>query len=147
MYIKFTQSILHSFKIGIVGKYFKTGDYTLEDSYVSVIESLKHACYAANKKPGRKNKKLDNLLLRKIEKPATLVVIFLNVFRFGATLTIRMAANAILSDFVNRIKRETSVSFYILLRSRALNSLGGTNCGCKLVNCHSHDTTERGLRK
>lgn len=38
-------------KIGIVGKYFKTGDYTLEDSYVSVIESLKHACYAANKKP------------------------------------------------------------------------------------------------
>ena len=30
-------------KIVIVGKYQKTGDYTLEDSYVCVIEALKHA--------------------------------------------------------------------------------------------------------
>lgn len=30
--------------IGIVGKYFKTGDYSLSDSYISVIEALKHAC-------------------------------------------------------------------------------------------------------
>lgn len=30
-------------KIGMVGKYQKTGDYTLEDSYVCVIEALKHA--------------------------------------------------------------------------------------------------------
>jgi len=29
-------------KIGIVGKYFGTGDFTLADSYISVIESLKH---------------------------------------------------------------------------------------------------------
>lgn len=32
-------------KIGIVGKYFDTGDFVLEDSYVSVIEAIKHACY------------------------------------------------------------------------------------------------------
>ncbi len=30
-------------KIAIVGKYFATGDYTLADSYISVIEALKHA--------------------------------------------------------------------------------------------------------
>ncbi len=30
-------------KIGIVGKYFTTGEYTLADSYVSVVEALKHA--------------------------------------------------------------------------------------------------------
>jgi len=30
-------------KIAMVGKYFTTGDYRLSDSYVSVIESLKHA--------------------------------------------------------------------------------------------------------
>lgn len=29
--------------IAIVGKYFKTGDYSLTDSYISVIEALKHA--------------------------------------------------------------------------------------------------------
>lgn len=29
--------------IGIVGKYFKTGHYSLLDSYISVIEALKHA--------------------------------------------------------------------------------------------------------
>ena len=30
-------------KIAMVGKYQKTGDYTLEDSYVCVVEALKHA--------------------------------------------------------------------------------------------------------
>jgi CTP synthase len=30
-------------KIGIVGKYFSTGDFTLADSYISVIEAIKHA--------------------------------------------------------------------------------------------------------
>jgi len=29
--------------IGIVGKYFSTGNFTLSDSYISVIEALKHA--------------------------------------------------------------------------------------------------------
>jgi CTP synthase len=30
-------------KIALVGKYFSTGDYTLSDSYICVIEALKHA--------------------------------------------------------------------------------------------------------
>ncbi|MEK7643300.1 MAG: CTP synthase [Patescibacteria group bacterium] len=30
-------------RIGIVGKYFATGDFSLTDSYISVIEALKHA--------------------------------------------------------------------------------------------------------
>ena len=38
-------------KIAVVGKYFKTGDFVLSDVYISVIESLKHASYALNKKP------------------------------------------------------------------------------------------------
>jgi len=33
-------------KIGIIGKYFKTGDFILTDSYVSVIEAVKHAAWA-----------------------------------------------------------------------------------------------------
>ncbi len=32
--------------VAVVGKYFGTGDYQLEDVYVSVIESLKHAAWA-----------------------------------------------------------------------------------------------------
>jgi len=32
-------------KIAVVGKYFATGDYKLADSYVSVIEALKHASW------------------------------------------------------------------------------------------------------
>jgi len=31
-------------KIGMVGKYFATGDFCLKDSYISVIEAVKHAC-------------------------------------------------------------------------------------------------------
>lgn len=37
-------------KIGMVGKYFKTGDFVLSDAYISVIESLKHAAGALGKK-------------------------------------------------------------------------------------------------
>lgn len=33
--------------IGIVGKYFSTGDFTLSDSYISVIEALKHGGIAS----------------------------------------------------------------------------------------------------
>ena len=32
-------------KIGIVGKYFGTGDFVLSDAYISVIEAVKHAAY------------------------------------------------------------------------------------------------------
>lgn len=38
-------------KIGIVGKYFATGDFVLSDAYISVIEAIKHACYHNNCKP------------------------------------------------------------------------------------------------
>lgn len=38
-------------KIGIVGKYFTTGDFTLLDSYISVIEAIKHASYKIGVKP------------------------------------------------------------------------------------------------
>lgn len=33
----------HEVEIGIVGKYFATGDFSLTDSYISVIEAVKHA--------------------------------------------------------------------------------------------------------
>jgi CTP synthase len=38
-------------KIGLIGKYFGTGDCILSDSYISVIEAIKHACYAYKRKP------------------------------------------------------------------------------------------------
>ena len=38
-------------KIGIVGKYFETGKFTLADSYISVIEAVKHACWSFGRKP------------------------------------------------------------------------------------------------
>ncbi len=38
-------------KIGIVGKYFNTGDFTLSDAYISVIEAIKHAAWANNAIP------------------------------------------------------------------------------------------------
>jgi CTP synthase len=37
--------------IGIVGKYFATGDFTLADSYISVIEAIKHAAWANDRQP------------------------------------------------------------------------------------------------
>jgi len=38
-------------KIALVGKYFTTGNFTLIDSYISVIEAIKHACWFYKRKP------------------------------------------------------------------------------------------------
>ena len=38
-------------KIGIIGKYFSTGNFVLADSYISVIEAVKHAAYCFSRKP------------------------------------------------------------------------------------------------
>jgi CTP synthase len=38
-------------KIGIVGKYFDTGDFVLSDAYLSVIEAIKFSCYELGVRP------------------------------------------------------------------------------------------------
>ncbi len=38
-------------KIGIVGKYFGTGDFVLSDAYLSVIEAIKHAAFFHKSQP------------------------------------------------------------------------------------------------
>jgi CTP synthase len=38
-------------RVGIIGKYFGTGDCILSDSYISVIEAIKHASYSKDRKP------------------------------------------------------------------------------------------------
>ena len=45
------RSANRSVKIGIVGKYFGTGNFILADSYISVIEAVKHAAYYFGRKP------------------------------------------------------------------------------------------------
>ncbi|RJQ37392.1 CTP synthase [Candidatus Parcubacteria bacterium] len=38
-------------RIGIVGKYFGSGNFTLTDSYISVLEALKHGAWFHNRRP------------------------------------------------------------------------------------------------
>lgn len=38
-------------RIGVIGKYFSTGDFTLSDAYISVLEAVKHAGAKAGVKP------------------------------------------------------------------------------------------------
>lgn len=49
--VKTIQEVEKEVKIGVVGKYFATGEFQLEDSYVSVIEAIKHAAWAHHLKP------------------------------------------------------------------------------------------------
>lgn len=58
-------------KIGMVGKYQKTGDYTLEDSYVCVIEALKHSGWEFGVEPDIEwvdSEKLEGLSDKKVAK-------------------------------------------------------------------------------
>ncbi len=45
------KNLKKSVKIGIVGKYFDIGKYKLPDSYISVIEAIRHAAWNNNVKP------------------------------------------------------------------------------------------------
>lgn len=45
------KTVSETVKVGIVGKYFDTGDFVLEDSYISVIEAVKHAAWSQSLKP------------------------------------------------------------------------------------------------
>lgn len=38
-------------KVAIAGKYFASGEYVLEDSYICVVEAVKHACWSLGFKP------------------------------------------------------------------------------------------------
>jgi CTP synthase len=50
-FIKKIRTLKNSVKIGIVGKYFDIGTSQLSDSYISVIEAVKHAAWNNNLKP------------------------------------------------------------------------------------------------
>ncbi len=65
--------------IGIVGKYFETGSFTLMDSYISVIESIKHAAFSQNRKAkiswiSSENFEKDKKLLEELKKYDGIIV-------------------------------------------------------------------------
>lgn len=49
--IKIIETTTRTVRIGVVGKYFNTGEFLLADSYISVIEALKHAAWSFKYKP------------------------------------------------------------------------------------------------
>jgi CTP synthase len=49
--VKIIKKVQKPVKIGIVGKYFETGEFTLMDSYISVLEAIKHASFSQKRKP------------------------------------------------------------------------------------------------
>lgn len=49
--VKRIKSSTKPVKIGVVGKYFSTGNFTLSDAYLSVLEAVKHAAWAIHRKP------------------------------------------------------------------------------------------------
>ncbi len=55
-------------EIGIVGKYYQSGKYKLEDSYVSVVEAIKHAAWKQDIDPYIKWFVADNLNRNKKEQ-------------------------------------------------------------------------------
>lgn len=50
-YVEKIRTFKKPVRIGVIGKYFKTGEFVLSDAYISVIESLKHASFAVGRKP------------------------------------------------------------------------------------------------
>ncbi len=51
VFVDKVNNVIEPIKIGIVGKYFESGDFILPDAYISVIESLKYAAWHNNRKP------------------------------------------------------------------------------------------------
>jgi CTP synthase len=51
VFIEEVENLQKDVKVGIVGKYFDTGSFQLPDSYVSVIEAIKHAAWHNKRRP------------------------------------------------------------------------------------------------
>jgi CTP synthase len=49
--VKVIKTAKNPVKIAIVGKYFETGHFTLMDSYISIIEAVKHAAWFFKRRP------------------------------------------------------------------------------------------------
>jgi CTP synthase len=49
--VRTIRTVKKEVRIGIVGKYFGTGDFILTDSYISVIEAINHASFFWKRKP------------------------------------------------------------------------------------------------
>jgi len=64
--IKTIKTTKKTVKIGIVGKYFESGKFTLKDSYISIIEAIKHASWFHKRKP-----EIDWLSAEKYEKDSS----------------------------------------------------------------------------
>jgi len=50
-YVKKITGLTQKIKVGIVGKYFDIGDFNLVDSYISVLEAVKHAAWNNDVQP------------------------------------------------------------------------------------------------
>ena len=49
--VKKVKKVKQEVKIAMVGKYYTSGGFSLEDSYISVVEAIKHGAWANNVKP------------------------------------------------------------------------------------------------
>lgn len=49
--IRIAKTAKKPIKIGVVGKYFETGSFVLMDSYISIIEAIKHASWFFKRRP------------------------------------------------------------------------------------------------
>lgn len=49
--VKRAKSATKPVRIAVVGKYFNSGEYVLSDVYISVLEAIKHAAFAAGRNP------------------------------------------------------------------------------------------------
>lgn len=50
-FVRAIQTAKQEVRIGVVGKYFGTGEFILEDSYISVLEAIKHASAVSKVRP------------------------------------------------------------------------------------------------
>lgn len=50
-FVKKSKSTEKEVHVGVVGKYFDTGDYVLSDAYISVLEAIKFSAYQVGAKP------------------------------------------------------------------------------------------------
>ncbi len=78
-FISRIKNLKKTVRIGVVGKYFDTGDFSLEDSYISVIESIKHAAWNNDARPeivwiDSKSFEKDEKKLKELDKVDGLII-------------------------------------------------------------------------
>lgn len=124
-------------KIGIAGKYFSTGEYMLADSYISIIESIKHAAWQENLYP--EISWLDSVSYEKIPKKLSELDNFDGIIVPGGFGSRGVEGKILVAQYC----RENKIPYFGLCYGMQIATIEFARNVCGLLRAHTEEINSK----